>query len=144
MDERETLLREKLRKLYSGTTIEHILHPHNAHSIPNPDGFADYGSGHGESLKIWLRVRNGMVHDSGFQTDGCAATIACSSMATDLIKGKSTKEAMAITAREIADALVDLPEGNLHCAELAASAIQAALKDHISLQHQPWKRLYRK
>ena len=85
-----------------------------------------------------------MVEDTGYWTDGCAATVACGSMATDLVKGKQVTQAMAITARDIADALVDLPEGNFHCAELAAHTLMIALRDCISIQQQPWKRLYRK
>jgi len=65
-------------------------------------------------------------------------------MVTDLAKCKPPMEALAITSRDIANALVDLPEGNLHCAELAAGALRLALKDLLSVQQQPWKKLYRK
>jgi len=144
MDEMENRLRERLQGIYSEITIERIVHPHNTESIPKPDGFAMCGSGCGESMKIWLRIRNDAIGDAGFWTDGCAATIACGSMATELAIGKSVTQALAITAQDIADALVDLPEGNLHCAELAADTLRAALKDLLSVQQQPWKRLYRK
>ena len=95
-------------------------------------------------MKIWLRIRNNIVEEAGFWTNGCAATVACGSMATDLVKGKNLTQALAITAREIADALVDLPSGNFHCAELAAQTLKIALKDCLSMQQQPWKKLYRK
>jgi nitrogen fixation protein NifU and related proteins len=144
MDQMESRLRERLQGIYSATTIEHILYPHNVESIPKPDGFAVCGSGCGESMKIWLRIRDDAISDAGFWTDGCAATIACGSMATELALGKSVTQALAITAENIADALVDLPSGNLHCAELAANTLRAALKDLLSVQQQPWKRLYRK
>jgi nitrogen fixation NifU-like protein len=65
-------------------------------------------------------------------------------MCTDLVKGKAVTQALSITAQDIAEALVDLPEGNFHCAELAASALRIALKDLLSIQKQPWKKLYRK
>jgi nitrogen fixation protein NifU and related proteins len=144
MDEMESRLRERLQGIYSATTIEHILHPHNSENIPMPDGFAACGSGCGEYMKIWLRIRDDAISDAGFWTDGCAATIACGSMATELALGKSATQALAITAENIADALVDLPQGNLHCAELAENTLRAALKDLLSVQQQPWKRLYRK
>jgi nitrogen fixation protein NifU and related proteins len=144
MDEIKSRLRERLQGIYSATTIEHILYPHNVESIPKPDGFAACGSGCGESMKIWLRIRDDTISDAGFWTDGCAATIACGSMATELALGKSVTQALAITTENIADALVDLPQGNLHCAELAANTLRAALKDLLSIQQQPWKRLYRK
>jgi nitrogen fixation NifU-like protein len=144
MDEMETPLRKKLQGLYSETTIEHILHPHNADHLSNPDGYAAFDSGCGETMKIWLRARDNFIEDAAFWTDGCAATIACGSMSTDLVKGKSLTQALAITAQDIADALIDLPQGNFHCAELAANALRAALRDLLSVQQQPWKRLYRK
>jgi len=137
-------LKKRLRKIYSETTVDHIVHPHNAESLPDADGFAACRSGCGENMKIWLRVRNNIVENAGFWTDGCAATVACGSMSTDLIKGKPVTQALALTARDIADALVELPEGNFHCAELAAHTLQIAFKDCLSIQQQPWKKLYRK
>jgi nitrogen fixation protein NifU and related proteins len=152
MNEMETHLRERLRGIYSETTIEHIIHPHNTHGIANPDGYAALDTGDGETIKIWLRIRNDFVEDAAFWTSGCAATIACGSMSTDLAIGRSVIKALAVTAQNIADALVDLPPGNYHCvppgnyhcAELAADALRAALKDYLSIQQQPWKKLYRK
>ena len=138
------LLKQRLRGIYSETTIEHIIHPRNTQEIPNPDGFALSQSGCNEVMKIWLRVRNDSVVGSGFWTNGCAATIACGSMATELVKGKAVTEALALAAEDIARALVDLPEGNFHCAELAAGTLRIALKDCLSTQQQPWKKLYGK
>jgi len=136
-------LRNRLQGIYSDTTIDHIVHPRNSHPIPNPDGFADLRSGDGEGLRIWLKLRDGIVVDSGFWTNGCAATIACASMSTELVKGKSVTGALAITAEDISRELVDLPEGNFHCAELASRALRTALMDCVSTQQQPWKKLYR-
>jgi nitrogen fixation protein NifU and related proteins len=140
----ENDLIDRLRGIYSEKTIEHIIQPHNTESIPNPDGFAACGSGCGENMKIWLKVRDNIIQEAAYWTDGCAATIACGSMCTVLVKGKSAVEALAITAQDIAGALIDLPEGNLHCAELAAGALRLAIKDLLSVQQQPWKKLYRK
>ena len=136
-------LMNRLRGIYSETTIDHILHPRNTEPIANPDGYVDYRGGDNESMKIWLRVRNGTVVDSGFWTNGCAATIACGSISTEWVKGKSVTDALAVTAEDIAGALVDLPEGNFHCAELAAAALKVALRDCLATQQQPWKKLYR-
>ncbi len=137
-------LLDKLRSIYSETTIEHILQPHNTESIPNADGFAECGSGGGEILKIWLKTQGDRIRDAAFWTNGCAATVACGSMCTDLVKDRSVTQAFSITAQDIADALVNLPEGNFHCAELAANALRIALKDLLSIQQQPWKKLYRR
>jgi nitrogen fixation NifU-like protein len=137
-------LKKRLGEIYSETTIEHILGPHNAQEISNPDGFASCKSGCNESMRIWLKVRDDVVVQSGFWTNGCAATIACGSMSTELVKGKLVTEALAITAEDIARALVDLPEGNFHCAELAAGTLRIALRDCLSTRQEPWKKLYRK
>lgn len=135
---------KRLRAVYSDTTVDHIIAPRNQESIPNPDGYAACRSGCGEIMKIWLRVRDDQIRGTGFWTNGCAATIACGSMCTDLLKGMSVNQALAITAQDIADALDNLPEGNLHCAELAAGTAVSALKDYLSMNQQPWKKLYRK
>ena len=145
MTEKGKLLIEKLRAVYSETTTEHILCPRNDGIFPEPDGYADSKSGCGETMKICLKLDgNGLIHRTGFWTDGCAATIACGSMATELAKGRSVADALSIGAREIADALSDLPEGNYHCAGLAAQTLRAALKDCLEISREPWKKFYRK
>jgi nitrogen fixation NifU-like protein len=135
---------KRLSAVYSVTTIRHIIRPHNNREIPGADGFGECRSGCGEAMKIWIKLRNDTVSDTGFWTDGCAATIASGSMATFLAMGKTLAQAMKLTARDIAEALEDLPEGNLHCTELAANTLRAALKDSLAMQQQPWKKLYRK
>jgi len=136
-------IRNRLRALYSDTTVDHILHPRNNDCLPNADGFAEHRSGDGESLKIWLRIRQNAVERAGFWTNGCAAIIACGSMATELVRGKSVIQALGITAHQIDEALGNLPQGNFHCAELAANTLRNALRDYLSIQRQPWKRFYR-
>jgi nitrogen fixation protein NifU and related proteins len=144
MNEPESRLRERLRAVYSETTIEHILRPHNTESIAAPDGYAALKTGDSEMIKIWLRIQNDTVEETAFWTNGCAATIACGSMCTDLARAKSVAQALAVTAQDIADALIDLPPGNYHCAELAVNALRAALLDFRAVQREPWKKLYRK
>ena len=144
MIDNEELLREKIRAIYSETTADHVLHPRNEESLPNPDGYAVAQSGCGETMKIWLRLVNDHIFQTGFWTDGCAVTIACGSMATELVKGKLVMEAMKVDALAIAEALVDLPQGNFHCAELAAQALRTALKNCLEVSQDPWKKFYRK
>jgi nitrogen fixation NifU-like protein len=133
----------ELRDVYSETTVEHVLRPRNAGSLPNPDGFASLHSACGEGMEIWLKVRDNRIEDVSFWTDGCAATIACGSMAGELAKGKTVPHALAISARQIADALDNLPEGNFHCAQLASDTLKAAVRDCLALQREPWKKAYR-
>jgi len=137
-------IRKRLRKVYSETTVDHILNPRNTMQPRDADGYAACSSGCGEKMKIWLQIRNDTVWNVGYWTDGCAATIACGSMATELAQDKTIAQAMKVNASDIAEALEDLPEGNLHCAELAAQALQNALRDCLVTQQQPWKKLYRK
>ena len=142
-DKLEVILKQ-LREIYSETTIRHIIRPHNNKEIPHADGFGARQSGCGENMKIWLQVRDNAIWDSGFWTDGCAATIACGSMATELAQDKTVEQAIKLTASDISEALENLPKGNLHCAELAAETLKAALKDCMVISQQPWKKLYRK
>jgi nitrogen fixation NifU-like protein len=142
-DTLEDLLK-RLKAVYSDTTIRHILRPHNNREIRDADGYGSCRSGCGETMKIWLKIRGNAILDAGFWTDGCAATIACGSMAAALAENKTVTEALKVTARGIAEALERLPEGNLHCAELAAETLRAALRDSLVMQQQPWKKMYRK
>ena len=144
MTEEEKLLSEKLRAFYSETTTEHILRPRNNEIVPDADGYAGCRSNCGETMKIWLKFDNDRICQTGFWTDGCAATIACGSMATELAKGRLTTEALSVDARKIADALTDLPEGNFHCAVLASQTLRAALRDCLETSREPWKKPYRK
>ncbi|MDR1728524.1 MAG: iron-sulfur cluster assembly scaffold protein [Acidobacteriota bacterium] len=137
-------IRERLRAVYSETAVDHILHPRNEGALPHPDGFAAVRSGCGETVKVWLKLAQGRVAQAGFWTDGCAATVACGSMATELAQGRRVAEALSIDAQTLADALGDLPGGNIHCAELAAQALRAAVQDGLAVSREPWKKLYRK
>jgi nitrogen fixation NifU-like protein len=95
-------------------------------------------------MEIWLKVRNGVVEQASFWTDGCAATIACGSMVTELATTKPVTQLLSLSARQVADSLDRLPEGNLHCAQLAADTLKAAVRDYMTLQREPWKKTYRK
>lgn len=134
----------RLRSIYSDTTVRHILRPRNNREIRDADGFGSCRSGCGENMRIWLKIQGNTISDTGFWTDGCAATIACGSMAITMAEGKTIKEAMKVRAQDIARALEKLPEGNFHCAELAAETLRAALGDSLIVQKQPWKKLYRR
>jgi nitrogen fixation protein NifU and related proteins len=142
-EESEQSLRERLAKVYSESAINHVLHPHNAEGLSQPDGFAECRSSCGEDMKIWIKIRDDVVVDAGFWTNGCAATIACGSQAAVLAKGKTISEALSIAPQDIAGAL-ELPPGNFHNAELAVNTLRTALRDCLAVQRQPWKKLYRR
>ena len=130
--------------IYSKTTMDYILRPRNVGELPDPDGYAACKSDCGETMEIRLKLDHDNICRTSFQTDGCAAVVACGSMAAELARGRTVIKAMAIDAREIADALVDFPEGNFHCAALAAQTLRAALKNCLEIQRDPWKKFYRK
>jgi nitrogen fixation NifU-like protein len=89
-------------------------------------------------------VREGRIVDARFMTNGCAPTVACGSITTELVKGKIIAEALAITEDDILNALEGLPESEVHCAALAAATLRQSIRDYLSLQREPWKRRYRK
>ena len=142
-DELEELVRQDMRKLYSETTIDHAMNPRNLGEMKNADGFAEVTGSCGDTLKIWLRVRNGTIAQTTFMTDGCGTAIASGSMVTELVKGRTIPEARGISQQDILNALGGLPEESEHCALLAANTLKAAIRDYLAMKKEPWKRAYR-
>ena len=121
--------------LYSEKVMDHFRNPRNVGAIENADGVGEVGNAKcGDIMKIYLKIRDGVIEDVKFETFGCGSAIASSSMATELIKGKPVSEAMALTNRAVAEALDGLPAHKLHCSVLAEEAIKAALKDYYDRQ----------
>lgn len=143
-DELEEQVMARMREIYSEAVIDHAMNPRNLGSIDDADGFVVVRSRCGESIKMWIRVKDAKIVDVAFWTDGCGATVACGSMATELIKDKDVAEALRIGEEDICAALGGLPEGNYHCAKLAASAIRAVVRDYISTRREPWRKAYRR
>jgi nitrogen fixation NifU-like protein len=134
---------EDMKEIYSEKTIDHFLNPRNLGEIPAPDGFGRVTGPCGDTMEIYLRVRDGRVMNASFRTDGCGTTIASGSIVTEMVKGKSIVEARKITQDDILDALGGLPEDSLHCALLAANTLKEAIKDYLAFKNEPWKRVYR-
>ena len=103
---------------YTKTTIDYAMNPRNVGSIPEPDGFGSVTGPCGDTMEIWLRVKDGAIRQATFWTDGCGTSIAAGSMAAELIKGKSVLEAQRISQQDVLDALGGLPEESVHCALL--------------------------
>jgi nitrogen fixation NifU-like protein len=120
------------------------MNPRNVGNIPNADGFGSSTSSCGELMEIRIKVKDSNIADAAFWTNGCSTTVACGSMATELIKGKDIAEALAINKSDIVEALKGLPDGNHHCALLAANAVKVAIQDYLTLKKEPWKKAYRK
>ncbi len=116
---------------YSEKVMEHFSNPRNVGSLENPDGMGKVGNPVcGDIMKLFIKVDDGKVSDVRFQTFGCAAAIATSSMVTEMVKGKSLDEAMEITNQAVADALDGLPKQKMHCSALAEQALQKAIKNY--------------
>ena len=117
---------------YSQKVMDHFINPRNVGEIADADGVGEAGNPKcGDIMKIYLKVNEaGIIEDVKFKTFGCASAIASSSMATELIKGKSVDEAWDLTNRAVAEALDGLPPIKMHCSVLAEEAIHAALNDY--------------
>ena len=117
--------------LYTETVMDHFLHPRNVGEIEDADGVGQVGNAKcGDIMKMYLKIRDGRIADAKFETFGCGSAIASSSMATEMIRGKTLEEALALTNRQVVDALGGLPAHKLHCSVLAEEAVKSAIKDY--------------
>ena len=117
--------------LYSDIVMDHFMHPRNVGEIPDADGVGQVGNAKcGDIMKMYLKIRDNVIQDVKFETFGCGSAIASSSMATEMIKGKTVDEALAVTNRQVVDALGGLPAHKLHCSVLAEESIKSAIKDY--------------
>ena len=121
--------------LYSAKVMEHFANPHNVGEIPDANGVGEVGNQKcGDIMKIFLKIENGIIEDVKFQTFGCGAAIATSSMATEMIKGKPLDEALQLTNKAVVEALDGLPAVKIHCSVLAEQAVKAAISDYYTRQ----------
>ena len=117
--------------LYSEKVMDHFQHPRNVGVIEDANGVGEVGNAKcGDIMKIYLKIEDDIIKDVKFETFGCGSAIASSSMATEMIKGKSIHEAMALTNKAVAEALDGLPAHKLHCSVLAEEAIKSAIKNY--------------
>ena len=125
--------------LYSETVMDHFRNPRNVGRMEDADGVGEVGNAKcGDIMTIYLKIKDDMIQDVKFETFGCGSAIASSSMATELIKGKSVSDAMALTNKAVAEALDGLPAHKLHCSVLAEEAIKAALLDYYKKNNIPY------
>jgi len=118
---------------YSEKVIDHFRNPRNVGEIPDADAVGTAGNPVcGDLMTIFLKIKDGIIVDIKFMTFGCGAAIASSSMATELVKGKSLDEAAKLSKQAISDSLDGLPPIKMHCSVLATEAIEEALKDYYS------------
>lgn len=143
-DELQELIIADMRKVYSETVIDHFMNPRNLGDMENADGFAKVTGSCGDTMEIWLKVKNGAIANATFMTDGCGTSIASGSMITEIAKGKSIGEGWKISQQDVLNALGGLPKESEHCALLAADTLNEAIRDYLAMKKEPWKRAYRK
>ena len=118
--------------LYNKTVMDHFMNPRNMGDLSDADGVGEVGAAAcGDIMKMSLKVENGRITDARFKTFGCGSAIASSSMATELIKGRTLEEAMSFSNQEVVEALGGLPPVKIHCSVLAEEALKAALEDYV-------------
>lgn len=121
--------------LYSEKVMDHFANPRNVGEIEDADGIGEVGNAKcGDIMKMYIKVNDGIITDVKFKTFGCGAAVATSSIATEMIKGKSIDDALKLTNKAVVEALEGLPPQKLHCSVLAEQAIKSALSDYYTRQ----------
>jgi nitrogen fixation NifU-like protein len=116
---------------YSAKVMDHFTNPRNVREMEDADGVGTVGNAKcGDIMRVFLKIEDGVIKDASFKTFGCGAAVATSSMATELVKGKSIQDALAITNKTVMEALDGLPPVKIHCSCLAEEALHAALWDY--------------
>ena len=117
--------------IYSEKVMDHFTNPRNVGEIPDADGVGEVGNAKcGDIMKMYIKVENNIITDVKFKTFGCGAAVATSSIATEMIKGKSVEEALKLSNAAVVEALEGLPPQKLHCSVLAEEAVKAAIDDY--------------
>lgn len=116
---------------YNEKVMDHFMNPRNVGVIKNPDAVGEVGNPVcGDIMRIFLKIKDNIITDIKFQTFGCGAAIATSSMVTEMVKGKSIEEAEKVTNMDVAKALGGLPPIKMHCSNLAQQALKSAIEDY--------------
>ncbi len=117
--------------LYTKTVMDHFVNPRNVGELENANGIGEVGNAKcGDIMKIYLDIQDDRIADIRFETFGCGSAIASTSMATEMIKGKTVEEALSLTNKQVVEALGGLPAHKIHCSVLAEEAIKSAVKDY--------------
>ena len=125
--------------LYSEKVMDHFRNPRNVGVLEDANGIGEVGNAKcGDIMKIYLKIKDGIIEDVKFETFGCGSAIASSSMATELIKGKPLSDALTLTNQAVTEALDGLPAHKIHCSVLAEEAIKNAILDYYQRENIPY------
>lgn len=121
--------------MYSEKVMDHFSNPRNVGEIPDASGVGEVGNAKcGDIMKVYLQIEDNIIKDVKFKTFGCGAAIATSSIATEMIKGRTVEEALKLTNKAVIEALDGLPPAKIHCSVLAEEAVKAAIEDYMKKQ----------
>ena len=121
--------------MYTPKVMEHFSHPRNVGELPDANGVGEVGNAKcGDIMKMYIKVKDGVITDVSFKTYGCGSAIASSSIATEMIKGKRLEDALKLSNKAVVEALGGLPAHKIHCSVLAEQAIRAAIADYYTRQ----------
>ena len=124
--------------MYSEKVMDHFMNPRNMGEIEDADGVGTVGNAKcGDIMRIFLKVEDGVIQDVKFKTFGCGAAVATSSMATEMVVGKTVEEALKVTNKAVMEALDGLPPVKMHCSLLAEQALKEALEDYFTKNNLP-------
>ncbi len=137
------ITRDGLTEGYSPAVTEHMRNPRHWGIMCHSDGYAKITGACGDTMEISLNAKDNIIVKCTFDTDGCGATVACGSMVAEMATGKPLNLARQIDQNMILDYCGGLPEGNVHCALLAANTLKRAIDDCLQTHKTPWKKLYR-
>lgn len=136
-DSLQKSLLQKMTETYSSKVMEIFLHPKNIGRMHKPDAYGRVTGPCGDTMEIYLRVKNGIIAEAKFFTDGCGTTIVCGSMITQLAKGRKVGDALDITNKTVLENLDGLPKADQHCALLAANTLREAITDFLKVKRNP-------
>ena len=131
LDQYWAFLKETYRQKYSEVAADHMVFPRNSGELSDHSCFGIVNDDHDETMAIWLKIQDGKVANASFTCDECITCTACASAITEMARGKTTAEVLAITPREVIDTLQGLPEEDHHCANLAVDTIKIAANDYL-------------
>jgi len=129
-DELENRIRKDEKRRFTERVLKEAMEPQNLGRIEDPDCLASITGPCGDTMEFSLRIKDGWIEDIRFMTDGCGSSIACGSITTKIVLGRSLEYANNITAKDILDELGGLPEENRHCAKLASDSLRKAISDY--------------
>jgi nitrogen fixation NifU-like protein len=142
-EEFQKQLADEISGIYSEAVKDHAFNPRNMGDLPDADGFGKITGPCGDTMQIWLKIKDSRIINAAFSTDGCGTTRACGSMVTEMIKEKEISQAIKVTQEKILKTLGGLPEEDQHCALLAANTLKAAIQNYYADKKEPWKKAYR-